>query len=256
MMVSEPVIDVSGLGKRFRLTHERRATFKDHLISLIRGETYSYEEFWALKDVSFSLELGESLGLIGPNGSGKTTLLSILANVMRPDRGTVDIRGRIASFLGLGIGFEGELTARENVYLYGSIMGLKRKDLDAKQDEIFAFAELERFRDMRLNNFSSGMYMRLAFSTAIMVDPDIFLIDEALAVGDMAFQKKCKERIKQFKEEGRTIVFVSHDLKAVKDICERSILLYDGKVLSVGESEKVITDYHLEYAKRNPPSPK
>ncbi|MDP7081687.1 MAG: SDR family NAD(P)-dependent oxidoreductase [Candidatus Undinarchaeales archaeon] len=126
----------------------------------------------------------------------------------------------------------------------------------SSRDEIFAFAELERFRDMRLNNFSSGMYMRLAFSTAIMVDPDIFLIDEALAVGDMAFQKKCKERIKQFKEEGRTIVFVSHDLKAVKDICERSILLYDGKVLSVGESEKVITDYHLEYAKRNPPSPK
>ena len=255
-MAPDSAILVKDLGKRFRLAHERRVTFKEHMIALVRGESYSYEEFWALKDISFSLEQGESLGIIGPNGSGKTTLLSILANVIRPDLGSVKMKGRIASFLGLGIGFEGELTARENVFLYGSIMGLQRKELDAKLDEIFSFAELERFRDMRLNNFSSGMYMRLAFSTAITVDPDIFLIDEALAVGDMAFQKKCKKRIKQFKEEGRTIVFVSHDLKAVKDICERSILLYDGEVLSAGESEKVITEYYLEYAKRNPPSPK
>lgn len=242
-MEPDCVIDTKGVWKHFRIAQEKRTTFKEHMISLIRGESYDYEEFWALKDVSFSIERGECLGIIGPNGSGKTTLLSILANVLRLDRGHVEIRGRVASFLGLGIGFEPDLTAKENVYLYGSIMGLRRRELDRKIDDIFEFAELDRFRHMRLKNFSSGMYLRLAFSTAITVDPDIFLIDEALAVGDMAFQEKCKERIRKFKEDGRTIIFVSHDLAAVKDICERSVFLCDSEIWSIGATEHVINDY-------------
>lgn len=236
-------IAIKNLSKKFRIPHEKRTTLFENLVGLIQGG-YSYEEFWALKDVTFEVKKGETFGIIGENGSGKTTLLSIIANVLRADEGECRVDGRIAPFLGLGVGFEAELTGRENVYLYGSIMGLDRGEINKKYSEIVGFAELERFMEMKLKNFSSGMYMRLAFAIAVNVDPDILLIDEVLSVGDEAFQKKCMDKIMEFKDAGKTIVFVSHALDAVRNLCGRSLLLTNGKIYSMGSTEKVINDYH------------
>jgi len=196
-----------------------------------------------LRDVSFEIEKGEAFGIIGRNGSGKTTLLKILAKVMYPDRGSVKMNGKVASFLELGVGFQPELSAQENVYLYSSILGMSRKQVDRIYDDIFDFAELRKFENMKLKNFSSGMYLRLAFSTAINAVPDTLLIDEAFAVGDEAFQKKCIAKISEFKEQGKTIVFVSHALNTVKNLCQRTMLLAEGRVISIGDTEKVIADY-------------
>lgn len=235
-------ITIKNLSKFFKVPHEKRTTLFENLVGLIHGG-YEYEEFWALKDVSFSVPKGETLGIIGENGSGKTTLMSVIANVLRPDGGTCKVNGRVAPFLGLGVGFEPELTGKENVYLYGSIIGLKKKRLDEKYDEIVSFSELEKFMDLKLKNYSSGMYMRLAFATASHVDPDILLIDEVFAVGDEAFQKKCTEKMMKFKEDKKTILFVSHDLSAVKKICERTLLMVNGVLNTLGPTEDVITIY-------------
>ena len=242
-------IIVDNVSKRFRIPHEKKTTVFKNIIGLVRRQL-SYEEFWALKDVSFEVNKGEALGIIGKNGSGKSTLLKILARVLYPDSGSVSLDGKVASFLELGIGFQPELTARDNVYIYSSVLGLRRKEVDMVYDDIFEFAELRKFENMKLKNFSSGMYLRLAFSTAIHANPDTMLIDEVFAVGDEAFRKKCRDRMNQFKAEGKTIVFVSHLLDTVKDLCQRTILLHEGRIVSVGDSEKVIGDYRALLQKK------
>ncbi len=210
-------ITVNNLSKRFRIPHQKRKTlFKRGLSIINRNE--SYEEFWALKDISFEVERGETFGIVGRNGSGKSTLLKILAKVLYPDGGSFKIAGNIAPFLELGVGFQTELTVGENIYIYASILGVSRRKINAVYDEILDFAELKKFEDMKLKNLSSGMYTRLAFSTAINCEPDIMLVDEVLAVGDEAFKKKCMLKINEFREQGKTIIFVSHALDVVRQI--------------------------------------
>ena len=235
-------IIIDNISKKFRIPHEKKTTVFQNIVGLVKRQ-FDYEEFWALKDVSFEVKEGEALGIIGRNGSGKSTLLKILAKVLYPDSGSVALNGRVASFLELGVGFQTELTAKENVYIYSSILGLSRKHVDRIYDDILDFAELKKFENMKLKNFSSGMYLRLAFATAIHANPDTFLIDEVFAVGDEAFQKKCHDKMNQFKAEGKTIVFVSHALNTVKELCQRSILLNEGRIVTMGDTEKVINDY-------------
>ncbi len=235
-------IAVRGLSKYFRIPREKKRTVYENVIGLVRGSA-GYEEFWALRDIGFTVRRGETFGVIGPNGSGKSTLLKILARVLYPDKGRVTISGRLAPFLELGVGFHPELTARDNVYLYGSILGLLRKELNKKYEEIFEFAELKRFEGVKLRNFSSGMYVRLAFSTAVQANPDIFLLDEILAVGDEHFQKKCMEKIEEIRKNGKTIVFVSHDLEAVRKVCQRTMLLDRGRIVAAGETGGVVDEY-------------
>jgi lipopolysaccharide transport system ATP-binding protein len=239
-MMSAIIVD--NVSKKFRIPHEKKTTVFQNIVSLVKRQ-FDYEELWALRDVSFEVRKGEALGIIGRNGSGKSTLLKILAKVLYPGSGSVSLNGKVASFLELGVGFQPELTAKENVYIYSSILGLRRKQVDGIYDEIFDFAELKKFETMKLKNFSSGMYLRLAFSTAIHANPDTFLIDEVFAVGDEAFQKKCQDKINQFKAEGKTIVFVSHALDTVKELCQRSMLLDEGRIVTMGDTEKVINDY-------------
>ena len=235
-------IIVDNVSKKFRIPHEKKRTVFQNIVGLVKRQ-FSYEELWALKDVSFQVEKGEAFGIIGRNGSGKSTLLKIMARVLYPDSGSIRMNGKVASFLKLGVGFQSELTARENVYIYSSILGVGRKQVDSIYDDIFDFAELKKFENMKLKNFSSGMNMRLAFATAIHAVPDTLLIDEVFAVGDEAFKEKCREKMNQFKAEGKTIVFVSHALETVKKLCQRTMLLNEGRVVSMGDSEKVINDY-------------
>ena len=233
---------VNNISKRFRIPHEKKATLFHNIVGLIKRQ-FEYEEFWALKDVSFEIQRGETFGIIGRNGSGKTTLLKILAKVLYPDNGSITLNGKVAPFLELGVGFQPELTAKENVYIYSCILGISHREVDRKYDEIFNFAGLKKFENMKLKNFSSGMYLRLAFSTAIHANPDTLLIDEVFAVGDEDFQKKCLDKINEFREQGKTIVFVSHSLDTVKSLCQRSLLLNEGTIVSMGNTEKVINDY-------------
>lgn len=236
-------IEVERLSKFYRIPREKKTTVYENLIGLLKGSYMSYDEFWALKDVSFSVSRGETLGIIGPNGCGKSTLLKIMAGVLFADTGKVAINGKIAPFLELGVGFQPELTAKENVYLYGAIMGLTRKEVAHRYEEIMEFSELKRFENMRLKNFSSGMYVRLAFSTAIQTDPDIFLIDEVLSVGDELFQRKCSEKIDEIRRKGKTIILVSHSLPTIQRLCERSVLLHKGHLEMIGRTETVIGKY-------------
>ena len=235
-------IIVDNVSKKFRIPHEKKRTVFQNIVGLIKRQ-FAYEEFWALKDISFQVNKGEALGIIGRNGSGKSTLLKIMANVLYADSGSVTLNGKVASFLKLGVGFQAELTARENVYIYSSILGVGRKQVDRIYDDIFDFAELRKFENMKLKNFSSGMNMRLAFATAIHAVPDTLLIDEVFAVGDEAFKEKCRDKMNQFKAEGKTIVFVSHALDSVQALCQRTILLNGGRIVTMGDTEKVINDY-------------
>ena len=235
-------IIVDNISKKFRIPHEKKTTVFQNIVGVIKRQ-FSYEEFWALKDVSFEVNKGEAFGIIGRNGSGKSTLLKIMARVLYPDSGSVSLNGKVASFLELGVGFQPELTARENVYIYASILGLSRKQVDRVYDEIFDFAELKKFETMKLKNFSSGMYLRLAFSTAIHANPDTMLIDEVFAVGDEAFREKCQDKMNQFRTQSKTIVFVSHALTEVKELCQRAMLVNEGRIVSIGDTEKVIDDY-------------
>jgi len=239
-------IEVNNVSKSFRIPHEKRTTVYDNLIGKITGKSCSYEIFEALKNVSFKVKKGETLGIIGENGSGKSTLLKILTGVLVSDTGSVKVKGKVAPFLELGVGFQPELTAVENVYLYGAIMGMKRKEMDVRLDSIFEFAELDRFRDAKLKNFSSGMYTRLAFATAISTDPDVLLLDEVLSVGDEAFQKKCNEKMDEYRRNGKTIVFVSHSSESVRNLCKISMLLNNGRMVSIGLTDEIIADYQCQ----------
>ncbi len=238
-------IVLDGLSKRFKIPRQKRRTVYENIIGLFQGSN-GYDRFWALRDINIAIKRGESFGIIGPNGSGKSTLLKILAGVLYPDEGSLKINGRIAPFLELGVGFQNELTARENIYLYASILGLTSKEVKKRYDEIWEFSELKRFEDVKLRSFSSGMTIRLAFSIAIQADPDILLLDEVFAVGDEHFQKKCTDKIEEIRRSGKTIVFVSHDLESVKKLCDRAMLLSGGRAVAIGETGKVVDEYlHL-----------
>ncbi len=236
-------IVVEGITKKFRIPKEKKLTVFEHLVGLLGSSAASYDEFLALQDVSFTVKHGETFGVIGPNGSGKSTLLKVLAGVLYPDSGRVKINGKIAPFLELGVGFQPELSARDNVYLYGAIMGLTHKDVDQRYDEIMDFSELKRFENMKLRNFSSGMYVRLAFATAIQTNPDVMLVDEVLSVGDESFQKKCGEKIDEIRKAGKTILLVSHSLGTVSKLCSRCLLMNHGRMVALGETEDVLAEY-------------
>ena len=236
-------IVVENLSKRFRIPHERKLTVYENIVGLIKGGSYTYEEFQVLNDISFTIKHGETFGVIGPNGSGKSTLLKILAGVLYPDCGSIKMNGKVAPFLELGIGFQPDLTAKENIFLYGAIMGLTRRQIEERYEKILDFAELKRFENMKLKNFSSGMYVRLGFSTAIQADPDIMLVDEVLSVGDESFQKKCGEKIDEIRKAGKTILLVSHALGTVKQLCSRCLLMNQGRMVMLGETEKVLEEY-------------
>ena len=241
-------IEIDHVSKRFRLFREKPSSLKARLIS----SRSRAEDFWALRDVSFEVRQGESLGLIGHNGSGKTTLLKCIAGILRPTTGTIRIRGRVAALLELGAGFHPELTGRENVYLNASFLGLSRKETDRVYDDIVAFAELEDFMDNQVKFFSSGMLVRLGFAVAVHVDPDILLIDEVLAVGDEAFQAKCLDKIRSFQAEGRTIVLVTHALDTVRQVCDRAVMLDHGNVHIQGTPMDVVAELRHRLLRTDP----
>ncbi|MGB9619034.1 MAG: ABC transporter ATP-binding protein [Armatimonadota bacterium] len=229
-----------GVTKVFDVPHERQTSIKAAILSFRRSPV---QKLVALDDISFSIEQGESVAIVGRNGSGKSTLLRIIARVYRQTSGTVEVSGRLSTMLDLGAGIEPELTGRENIFFNGAIMGLSVAELRAKQDRIISFSELDGFIDAPAKTYSNGMLLRLGFSIAVETDPDILLIDEVIAVGDAAFQQKCYRRISQFKETGRTIVFVTHDLEAARTVASRAIWLDEGKLRADGPVESVIDSY-------------
>ena len=233
-------ISVSSLSKNFRLYHERNRYIK---AAFLRGHRAKYEEFWALKDVSFDVVHGATLGIIGSNGSGKTTMLKCLTGIYTPDEGSIKIDGKLAALLELGAGFHPELTGAENIYLNGAILGMSKQDVQNKFASIVEFAGLEKFIDAPVKNFSSGMVVRLGFSIAAHVEPEILLIDEILSVGDQDFQRKSSEKIEEFRREGRTIVVVSHSLGLVQQLCKQVIWLDKGQIKQLGPAAEVIAAY-------------
>jgi len=251
--MSLPAIEVSGLSKRYVIQHEsRHDNLRDTLHHTARklwrrfrwGTGFSTEEFWALRDVSFTIQPGEVVGIIGRNGAGKSTLLKILSRITEPTSGKVKLRGRVASLLEVGTGFHPELTGRENIFLNGAILGMSRGEIRKKFDEIVAFAEVERFLDTPVKRYSSGMYVRLAFAVAAHLEPEILIVDEVLAVGDAAFQKKCINKMEEVsRRENRTVLFVSHNTEAVSSLCTSCILLEHGRVKTSGDTARTIADY-------------
>ena len=210
---------------------------------VMRRRRAVYEEFWALRDVSFEVPTGSTYGLIGSNGSGKSTLLKCLARIYTPERGTISAIGRVASLLEVGSGFHPELSGRDNIYLNGSILGMNRKEIDAKFDDIVQFSGVEHFIDQPVKNYSSGMYVRLGFSVAIHVDPDVLVVDEVLAVGDAEFQQKCREKFQQYRRDGRTVILVSHSMDLVSEMCDQAAWLNRGSLVEVGDAAPVIASY-------------
>lgn len=240
--MEEISVNIKHMSKKFRLYHEKRTSIYELVTGYFSRQKH-YEIIQALDDVSFDVKKGEMFGIIGPNGSGKTTLLKILSHIFQPDSGSVDIKGTIIPVLALGLGFHPELTATTNIVQSGILLGFSKKQISDKIDDVIKFAELEKFADTKIKNFSSGMQMRLAFSTAVQVDPDILLLDEIFAVGDLNFQKKCFHTIMDFKKRGKSIIFVSHDMTPIKDFCDRAMFLNHGKVEKIGTPEEAIKSY-------------
>ena len=239
--MSNYAIEVSGITKSFALPHEVRSTLKEHFLHPLRRMTYEHQH--ALSDISFDVMQGEFFGIIGPNGSGKSTLLKILAGIYRQDSGTVVVHGLLSPFIELGVGFNPELNARDNIMINGTLLGLTREQLNERFDSILEFAELERFADQKLKNYSSGMQLRLAFSIAIQVPFDILMLDEVLAVGDDAFQKKCFAVFDELRATDKTIVFVSHDLATMKRYCDRVAYIESGELRRIGSPDDVVDFY-------------
>jgi ABC-type polysaccharide/polyol phosphate transport system ATPase subunit len=255
---ASPAVIVDRLSKRFILAHQGgslKARALDALRpgSLLSGERVTRETFWALRDVSLSIPRGSTFGLIGPNGCGKSTLLQTVAGILEPDEGSVTLGGRVTSLLELGAGFSPDLSGRENIFLNASLYGVPRETIAARFDEIVQFAELERFIDMPVRTYSSGMHVRLGFSVAVHLDPEILLVDEALAVGDERFQRKCLRVIKDFQARGLTIVIVSHDLILVEQLCTQAALLQQGRLVACGAPAEVIGEYHATTSERDVP---
>lgn len=238
--MSEIAVHVDHVSKSFRMYHERNQTIK---AAIMRGRTSVHEDFWALKDVTFDVPEGSTFGLIGSNGSGKSTLLKCLANIYYPNKGSITHFGRIAAMLEVGSGFHTELSGRENIFLNGSILGMKKKEITAKFDEIVAFSGVEQFIDQPVKNYSSGMYVRLGFAIAINVDPDILVVDEVLAVGDAEFQEKCFQKFRDFKAAGKTVILVSHSMGTVREMCDRAAWLSHGELKAVGKAAATIDAY-------------
>jgi lipopolysaccharide transport system ATP-binding protein len=237
-------VQVEHLWKTFQIPHERRTTIFENLVGIMRPNRY--ETLTVLKDVSFKVDVGECVGIIGDNGSGKSTLLKIIANILRPNKGRVKVDGKMTPFLELGVGFQPDLTVKENIGVYATVMGLSRKDILDRTDSVIDFAGLRNFEDTKLKNLSSGMQVRLAFSTAIQTDPDVLLVDEVLAVGDMEFQQKCFDVFNRYRREGVTILFVSHDMGSVRKFCDKTLLLNEGQQTAFGESNRIIDKYIYE----------
>ena len=250
-----PIVKVESVSKRFRI-HPREApsvrypTLREALVKMIRSpfsrrSTNGHYDgtLWALKDATFQVMPGEVMGIIGPNGAGKSTLLKILSRIIEPTSGKVELYGRVASLLEVGTGFHPDLSGRENVFLNGAILGMRRREIEAKFDEIVAFAEVEKFIDTAVKHYSSGMYLRLAFAVTAHLDPEVMIVDEVLAVGDANFQKKCLAKMDQVTRSGRTVLLVSHSMGMVTQLCQRAILLKEGRIQKLGPAEEVVADY-------------
>jgi len=240
---------VKNLWKTFKIPQERRDTLFENLIGFFRPN--QYETLTVLKDINFAAEEGDFIGIIGDNGSGKSTLLKIIANILRPTKGEIEVDGRMASFLELGVGFHPDLTVLENVGVYASVIGLSNREIEERTEEIIEFAGLRKFEETKLKNLSSGMQVRLAFSTAVQTDPDVLLVDEVLAVGDMEFQQKCFDVFERYKKEGVTTLFVSHDLASVRRFCDKTLLLRHGEQVAFDETSRVVDEYIYNPEEKN-----
>lgn len=240
--MSEHVVQVKNVAMRFNLSSEQILGLKEYVIKMLKGELF-FQEFWALRDVSLEVKHGEMFGLIGFNGAGKSTLLKIIAGVLKPTAGLIRVNGSIAPLIELGAGFDVDLTARENIFLNGAILGYSRKAIHKNFDAIVDFAELSEFLDVPIKNFSSGMIARLGFSIATAIRPDVLIVDEILAVGDYRFQQKCIERIKHMLQHGTTILFVSHSIEQVKEFCHRAAWIENGAIRKIGDAREVCESF-------------
>jgi len=238
----EPIIDIEQVGVRYRVPHERIGTFKEYAIRWVQRRI-DHHEFWALRDVTLRIDRGEVFGVVGRNGAGKSTLLKVISRVLHPTRGRIRVRGGVAPLLELGAGFHPELTGRENVFLNGTLLGHSHREITERFDDVLEFAELSEFIDAPLRTYSSGMTARLGFAVATTWKPDVLLLDEILAVGDEAFQAKCRERIASFRDSGATILLVTHDLNLVQTLCQRTVWIDHGTVRCVGPSTDVARAY-------------
>ncbi len=239
-MTALPAVRVDNVSKTFRVHHDRNQSLK---ATVLQGYRSKYEDFWALRDVSLEIPEGKTFGLLGNNGSGKSTLLKCIAKILAPNQGKIETRGRLAAMLEVGSGFHPELSGRENVYLNGSILGMNKQEIDRKFDSIVDFSGVEQFIDQPVKNYSSGMYVRLGFAVSIHVEPDVLLVDEVLAVGDMQFQEKCMEKFADLKREGRTVVVVSHGLEQMRTFCDEAAWLSHGELQAVGVARDIIDEY-------------
>jgi ABC-type polysaccharide/polyol phosphate transport system ATPase subunit len=239
----EPVITLEGLGVRYRMPRNRLRSIKEFLLLALQGQL-RFDDFWALEDVNLNIAHSERLGVIGRNGAGKSTLLQVIAGVLTPTTGSADVRGRVAPLLQLGAGFDPELSGRENVYLNGALLGMRRAQIKARFDTIVAFAELADFIDAPLRTYSTGMAARLGFAVATECDPEILLLDEVLSVGDEAFQNKCTERLREFSDHGTTMVIVTHNADFVLRECTRAVWIHDKRVAADGDPTQVVNEYH------------
>jgi lipopolysaccharide transport system ATP-binding protein len=246
----KPILEIRNISKKYRIRHLAGGylSLRERMVSALKFEKNHTEDFWALKDVSFDVQPGESIGIIGRNGAGKSTLLKILSKITPPTEGRIVSRGRIASLLEVGTGFHPELTGRENIFFNGSLLGMKRREIQSKFDEIVDFSGVEKFLDTPLKHFSSGMQLRLAFAVAAFLEPEILIIDEVLAVGDAEFQKKCLGKMEDVSKSGRTILFVSHNMGAVQTLCTKAMMLENGLVTIIGTTHRVISFYQNQLA--------
>lgn len=240
--MAEDIIKVENVGMKFNLSKEKIDSLKDYVIKSLKGQV-SYNEFWALRDINFTLKKGDRLGILGLNGAGKSTLLKVIVGVFKPTEGKVTKRGKIAPLLELGAGFDPQYTGRENIFLYGAVLGLDKKFLEEKYDEIVKFAELEEFIDVPLKNYSSGMRARLGFAIATIVEPEILILDEVLSVGDAKFRKKSEKKVMSMFDKGVTVLFVSHSIEQVKRLCNKAILLEKGRIIASGDIDEVAEIY-------------
>ncbi|GGK95363.1 hypothetical protein GCM10007382_14490 [Salinibacterium xinjiangense] len=238
--MSDIAVRVNNVSKKFRMYHERNQTLKS---TIMRGRRSVHEDFWALKDVTFDVPQGSTFGLIGSNGSGKSTLLKCLASIYFPNEGTIAHKGKLAAMLEVGSGFHAELSGRDNIFLNGSILGMSKKDITSKFDEIVDFSGVEQFIDQPVKNYSSGMFVRLGFAIAINVNPDILVVDEVLAVGDQEFQDKCYQKFQDLREAGRTVILVSHSMGTVEKMCDKAAWISHGTLRAVGDAAPTIQAY-------------
>lgn len=255
--MSEKAIVLNHVGMKFNLSKEKVDSLKDYLIKSLRKEM-QYNEFWALKDVSFSINKGDRVGILGLNGAGKSTLLKVIAGVFKPTEGTVEKHGKVAPLLELGAGFDKQYTGKENIYLYGAVLGYSKKFIDEKYDEIVEFSELGEFIDVPVKNYSSGMRSRLGFSIATVVSPKILILDEVLSVGDAKFRKKSEKKVMSMFDSGVTVLFVSHSLEQVKRLCDKAMILDHGKMIAFGPIDEVAPKYQamIDAYEAENPSPK